>query len=271
MLNLTTVIMLRTWDAAEKKDPGVGRCPGHISQAKNVMCQASSRLAFSLGLMAILSGLAKQSATHAEVAPPSESRAANPQLSEVIALVRRAAALAAANKSAEADEAYKAAVTAAEQEQGSQGLAVADVLLWQAMFYRDQRRYEEAWSAAERGLLIRQQKLPQYDTRTATMHGLVGSIALWQRQPSKAEAHFRAVLDAYNHRPTTDLEVIASSAAKELAVLLRNRSQYADAEVSIKQAIAIRELASPRDEQALAFDFEFLGLVHIDQGRFVEA
>jgi tetratricopeptide (TPR) repeat protein len=115
------------------------------------------------------------------------------------ALLRNAIALATAGKFTEADAAYKAALAAAQDLQGSEGLLVADVLFWQASFLRDRlRRYDEAWSAAERALLIYQKKLGESNPRTALTEGLLGSIALWLRLPGKAEPHFRAVVDAYN-------------------------------------------------------------------------
>ena len=185
-------------------------------------------------------------------------------------LVRRAIALAAANKAAEADDAYRAAVNAAERP-GSDAKGLADILYWQTVFLRDQHRFDEASAAAERAIRIYQEKLGPNSAPTAIMHGLLGSIALWQYQPSKAEPHFRAVLEAYSSRPAEEFEIVAATATKELAILERNRSRFSDAEELMKQAIAIREHGAQLDETALAYDLEFLGLIYIDEGRFAEA
>src|SRR5262249_19656286 len=112
----------------------------------------------------------------------------DPKAAQVSVLIRRAIELAAENKPAEADEAYRAALTAAEQWEGPEGWNVAGILEWQATFFRDQQRYDEAWAAAERGLLIRKQKVGPYHSQTAKLAGLLASIAFSQKSPSKARA-----------------------------------------------------------------------------------
>ena len=119
----------------------------------------------------------------------SRATPSDPKAAQVSALIRRAIELAAAKKPVEADDAYRAALTAAEQWEGVEGWNVAGVLEWQATFFRDRQRYDEAWAAAERGLLIRKQKVGPYHSQTARLAGLLASIAFWERLPSKAAPH----------------------------------------------------------------------------------
>jgi tetratricopeptide (TPR) repeat protein len=171
------------------------------------MSPAGSKLTTVLAcLIALWSIDAFYSTIHAEVVtlgnPPAK-------LPDTGALLQRAIALAAANKATEADDAYKVAVKAAEQPD-SDAKGLADILYWQSVFLRDQHRFDEASAAAERAIRIYQEKLGPDSARTAIMHGLLGSIALWQYQPSKAEPHFRAVLEAYRLQPSKEFDIVTA-------------------------------------------------------------
>src|SRR5262249_50755130 len=76
---------------------------------------------------------------------------------DYVALLNHAINLAKANRPAEAESAYQQAVIAAASQYGPMNTGEADVIAWQAIFLRDQRRYEEAWDIANRGLRIRLQ------------------------------------------------------------------------------------------------------------------
>src|SRR5260370_37528549 len=119
-------------------------------------------------------------------------------------LVRQANGLAKANKPAEAQIVYESALKAAEQAQGPQSSEVANVLEWQTVFYRSQRKYDEAWGAAERALNIRNQEFGPYHVLTAQIHALLGSIAPFHPQPPNPLHHFTAVLEAYANRSDSE-------------------------------------------------------------------
>jgi hypothetical protein len=160
--------------------------------------------------MTALSLFVGQSDIRAEETSPATT--SDPKAAQVSVLIRRAIELTAAKKPAEADEAYRAALTAAERWEGAEGWNVAGILEWQAIFFRDQQRYDEAWAAAERGLLILKQKVGPYHSQTAKLAGLLASIAFWQKSPSKATPHLRTVMDAWAHRPSKDFEIVAANA-----------------------------------------------------------
>jgi tetratricopeptide (TPR) repeat protein len=164
------------------------------------MLRTSCEGKFCLVCLVALSAIACQWVAWAEERSPQPTGQASAARPDLAALVRRASALADANRPTEAEAAFKEALTAAEQLQGPRSAIVADVLVWLVHFYRSQQRYDDAWTAAERGLLIRQELLGPDDFRSAEMHALLGSIALWQREPSKAEPHFRAVVESYDRR-----------------------------------------------------------------------
>jgi hypothetical protein len=133
----------------------------HSSEFQRRVVRTSIRHSLTILMcMTALSLFVAQSDIRAE--ETSHATISDPKAAQVSALIRRAIELATAQKSAEADEAYRAALTAAEQWEGAEGWNVAGILEWQAAFFRDQQRYDEAWAAAERGLLIRKQKVGPY-------------------------------------------------------------------------------------------------------------
>jgi tetratricopeptide (TPR) repeat protein len=181
------------------------------------MLRTSCEGKFCLVCLVALSAIACQWVAWAEERSPQPAGQASPARPDLHALVRRASALADANRPAEAEATFKEALTAAEQLQGPRSAIVADVLVWLVHFYRSQQRYDDAWKAAERGLLIRQELLGPDDFRSAEMHGLLGSIALWQHNPARAEQHFRAVVESYDRRPEKkNGEKVAGDAAMQL-------------------------------------------------------
>src|SRR5262249_47133404 len=134
----------------------------------------------------------------------------------------------------------------------------------------NQRRYDDAWRAGERALLIHR-ALPMRDgVEEPLTLAWLGSIANARHQPDKAEPYFRAVLEAYNRLPSKALEATAARVATTLTIILRGRGQITETEPFIKRAVEITRRMRPVDELTLASNLELLASAYLASGRFKE-
>jgi tetratricopeptide (TPR) repeat protein len=174
-------------------------------------------------------------------------------------------------QAAEADGAYKEAVAAAENLRGPAVSVLVQMLIGQANFYRNQRRYDDAWSAAQRALTVRE-AVPGDDAQIVdAIHAQLGAIALFRGEMATAEIQYRLALEGYDRAPIEANRAMAAAAAYELARFPMGKSKYAEAEALLQRSIALREKTVPLDEFALAQALQRLGTVYQMQYRFALA
>jgi hypothetical protein len=135
----------------------------------------------------------------AQETKPLSDAPSNATRSEASVLVQQGSEFAKANKPVEAEAAFKEALSAAEARQGPHGIDVANVLTWHVGFYKSQKRYDEARSAAERafGILAR---LGLDHSRVWEMQLSLGQLAVSQQRDAEAETRFRWVVEAHDRR-----------------------------------------------------------------------
>jgi len=211
----------------------------------------SKHLAVYAACLALLAQSISPTSAVAEPVLPSAPLPSDAELA-----LRSARALAAANKLIEAEAAYREALAAAERLQGPDGLTVAQVLNWEAVFLQERlHRSEEAWKLAERAIAIRREKLGPYHLDTAALETVLAWIALSQSDSARAQPHYQAVFDAYERHPSKELEVSAALAARQRAVFLHDQSRFQLAEGMMKRCIEIKEQFSKPDYNALTYDY----------------
>lgn len=173
---------------------------------------------------------------------------------------------------ADATVAYEKAVAAAERLPPALSGMLAQMLFNQASFLHGWGRFDEARKAANRALAVRLGLFGPDHPKTADAHRLLGRIALDMRRSGDAEAEFRAIFEARARiLPKRDLDAIAAEAAIENSFLMRRLKRYAEAEESTREANAIREQSTPRDEALITLCQLELGVIREEQGRAAEA
>ncbi|MCX7360618.1 MAG: tetratricopeptide repeat protein [Alphaproteobacteria bacterium] len=175
-------------------------------------------------------------------------------------------------KPAEAEAGYKAAVAVAEKITDPRERAeLPRALIWQTFFYRNQKRYPEAWAVAERSLREHKERLGLSDPRTDKAHAVLGTVAYMSGQYTKAEPLYRIALDGYARDPSDARALEAGTAALNLANTLRALSRLPEAEEAQRKGIEIRERTVPRDVKGIALEYRQLGVLRAELKRFTEA
>jgi tetratricopeptide (TPR) repeat protein len=203
--------------------------------------------------------------------PPDPGQAAARQ--RAAALLQQAIALDRANRLAEAEAAYKTALTAAKKLPDTKDSApVVKVLGWQMVLYHRQQRYAEGRAAGERALALHQATHGIDHSHTAYLHAVLGAIAVRQRDFVPAEQHLRAVLDAYQRSGSSkERDVHAANAAQELSFVFASSKRFPDAVTAMQISLVIRGRIEPKDYASIAATFNSLAHVYNELKQFDEA
>ena len=202
-------------------------------------------------------------ALRAAIAP--RNAAAQARVTQMLAVAFEGAA-----QIAEADATYKAAVAIVEGQQGSAVSTLVDMLVGQAVFYRNQRRYEDAWSTGRRALAAHENGSAD-KSQPARIHGLLAGIALLRNDKATAEVEYRLALAAYDGAPAPINRAVAADCASELASILMAKANNVEAATLLERSIVLRQQTAPINELALAISLQRLGLVYKAQRRYAEA
>ena len=191
---------------------------------------------------------------------------------DVEALLRSAFQMWAGGRAQEAEGLYQSAVETAEKIQDPQQKAeLPRALDWQSAFFRDTKRYPEAWAAAERSLGLFKERIGTTDPRTDHMRVGLGTIANASGEYGKGEPYLREVIANYERDPSREREQDASSAAVNLAVALKALSRTEEAVVVQRKAIEILEGMTLRNDRAIAGHYYGLAQMLNALSRFDEA
>jgi tetratricopeptide (TPR) repeat protein len=157
--------------------------------------------------------------------------------------------LQALERFAEAEEAFRKAVTVADTKGGYDELEVARVLTSMAAAYDHQHRAGEALAIAERALAIRESRVPADSPLVAQSHQWLAAAAQGRFDFDRAIIHYNmalAVFDDEKHRSEETVAIIAAN----LGYVYVQKSRYGDAEPLLQRVVSIREkaaAASPRN------------------------
>lgn len=181
--------------------------------------------------------------------------------------LQRLGAVSADNgQPADAEIAYKGAVSVAEELNDPTASVLADVLISQAVFYRDQRRLDEALASAQHALTVRH-AASEERTQLIRVHTLLASIAKLRADTGESEHQLRLALDVYDRIPDDNGRSLAKIAANELAMAMAS-SNGAGAEALLQRAIDLLAQVAPANDMSLPMALQRLGALYKDQRRF---
>ena len=173
-------------------------------------------------------GIALRSAT----APPNAAALA--RVTQLLAV-----AFEGTGQIAESEATHKAAVTVVEDQQGPAVATLVDMLVGQAVFYRNQRRYEDAWSTGRRAAAA-YEKGSTDKLQPARIHALLAGIALLRNDKALAEAEYRLALAAYDSAPASINLALAADVASELAAILMGKANNVEAATLLERSISLQ-------------------------------
>jgi tetratricopeptide (TPR) repeat protein len=144
-------------------------------------------------------------------------------------LARTGQSLQALERFAEAEEAFRRAITIADTKGGCDELEVAQVLTFMLVEYERQHRIGDGLAIAERVLAICEKRLPADSPLVAQSHVWLATVAQDQRDFDKAIVHFKAALAIYDDESHRNEERVAFIAAN-LGQIYLQQSRYGEAE-----------------------------------------
>jgi CHAT domain-containing protein/Flp pilus assembly protein TadD len=187
-----------------------------------------------------------------------------------VELHKKANALEAAGRYAEAIPYARRALEIEERRSGPNHLNVAILLNRLALLYHEQGRYEDAEPLYQRSLAVHDKAHGSTHPDSARVQNNLAELYREQGRYSDAEALYKRSL-ASREKALGPHHADVAQSLNNMALLYYIQNRYSDAEPLYKRSLAIRERALGQDHIDVAQSLNNLGQLYLAQARYEDA